>query len=457
MMSKKQQKEIERRLIELVNNRNNDNKCGECNSAYPTWASYNIGIFLCGRCASVHKRILGPPKNISHVLSLTLDQWSPSQVDKLSRIGNNKARKKWNPKRVPFPYDADDDISQVEQYIRDKYINGLFRDDEIDYEADGAGNSGGRSRLNSNYSNVETRSRLNSYDYRPRSNSARNDLPKLTHRKLTTFEYTQYRSQVNTICGFGYSNEDAILESLLLSNGNIETAIDILELDLKINPNQTETAPQLPKRRPVVSKPIEPKLSEEWWKNNQQSQITGQSQGSGIVSGQITGNPMMGQMMGQLTNGQPQIYQYTDPITGQISYIDSNGQQYLDPTNPAHQQQLMQQTNPQFLQQQHTKQNILSLYGNQNNSTIPLSQQQTAQQQQQQQQFQPQQAQPQFTGLIPPQMSLQSQQLLQQSQMMPQATNNGFGQQYSPQYYQGQPGQPGQTGQGYGNQFSQFR
>lgn len=47
---------------------------------------------------------------------------------------------------------------------------------------------------------------------------------------------------------YGYNDRDAVLESLLLSNGNIELALDILEQDSKINPTKEEIAPELPRR-----------------------------------------------------------------------------------------------------------------------------------------------------------------------------------------------------------------
>ena len=92
-MSKKYQKDIEKQLLDVVNSRGNDNRCGECGAEYPTWASYNLGIFLCGRCASVHRRVLGPPHyKISKVKSLTLDKWSQKKVDNLRRVGNSRAK-----------------------------------------------------------------------------------------------------------------------------------------------------------------------------------------------------------------------------------------------------------------------------------------------------------------------------------------------------------------------------
>ncbi|KAI5962480.1 GTS1 [Candida pseudojiufengensis] len=401
-MSRRHQKNTEKALIDIVNSRGNDNKCAECKAAYPTWASYNLGIFLCGRCASVHKRILGPPNyNISKVKSLTLDNWSNEQIANLRRIGNSKSRKKWNSKKIPFPFDGDDDVGLVEQYIRDKYILGKFRDDDVDpneFEDD---------RL-SKYSNDndEVNSR------RSRSNSTRSitTIPKLTHRKLTTFEYTQFQPQLSKIRSFGYNDRDAILESLLLSNGNIERALDILDLDIRINPSKQEIAPSLPNRprastnNSITSANQPTSSTSDWWSNNPQQQ---QLQISQTNTGAIT---------------QPQIYQYTDPVTGQISYVDQNGQEYLDPNNPQHQQQLMAMNNPQLIAQQTNKQNILSLYnqptGIQSPQGQPQQQQQTGffgqQPQQPQQVFQQPQQQPEFTGF----------------QQQPQQTGY-FGQQYT--------------------------
>ena len=406
MFSKKQQKEKERQLIEAVNSRGNDNKCGECGASHPTWASYTLGILLCGRCASVHKRVLGPPNhNISKVKSLTLDNWTEEQINQLRRIGNKKAKRKWNSKRIPFPYDGDDDVSAVEQYLRDKYIAGKFRDDGID-----------NSEYDDRSSKFSDADQGSSYSQRAltrlRSNSARSQsasIPRLTHRKLTTFEYTQYYTQAMKIRLYGYNDRDAVLESLLLSNGNIELALDILEQDSKINPTKEEIAPELPRRPQPSSANTNEKTqvsSDEWWNGN------------------TTALPQVPAITGAQTTGMPQIYQYTDPVTGQISYIDSNGQEYLDPNNPQHQNQLMQISNPQLIAQQTNKQNILSLYNQ------PTGQAFTQQQQPQQQQ----QQQPQYTNTV--YLQQQQQQQPQQPQQQPQFT--GFGQTQQTGYMFGQ-------------------
>ncbi|KAG7664599.1 GTS1 [[Candida] subhashii] len=426
MSLRKQQKNTEKQLIDIVNSRVNENKCGECGNSYPTWASYNLGILLCGRCASVHRKLLGPPnKDISKVKSLTLDTWTEQQMENLRRIGNKKAKKKWNPKRVPFPYDADDDVTVVEQYIRDKYINGKFRDDNIE---------------NADYDDRSSKYSEEEVNRRSRSNSAasRTVIPRLTYRKLTTFEYTQYPMQVSKIMGFGYNDKDAVLESLLLTNGNIDKALDILEQESKINPNKTERPPDLP-RRPTVSSTASGAATPS------AAGIT-PTGSSGASQQQQKANEWWnphGAAAAPPASSTPQIYQYTDPLTGQVSYIDSNGQEYLDPNNPQHQQQLMQMTNPQLVAQQTAKQGILSLYNQptqfMTNVAAPVSQ---VPQGQQTQQSLPQQQ-------VPQQQVPQQQQQPQQQFGFNQASfqQTGFAPQIQGQFpQQGQPGsaQPGQ-------------
>lgn len=407
-MSKKHEKLIERQLIDIVNSRGNDNKCGECGASYPTWASWNLGIFLCGRCASIHRRMLGGDKQISKVKSLTLDQWSHDQVDNLKRIGNKRAKRKWNSKREPFPFD-DDDESLIEEYIRNKYVLMKYRDDGYDGldEDDGFGKYSDDS---SDLKSVRLRLRLNSLLNPVRSTRSRANsraIPLLSHRKLTPAEQNQYSFQVNKIINnYGYTNidRDSILESLLLGQGSIDSALDILEQDLRQNPKQEEVPPNLPKRpstsnttsllnNSFPSQPQSQSLSE-WWNGNNNSSISANATGVPAATAIVT--------------GQPQIYQYTDPVTGQISYVDGNGQQYLDPSNPQHQQQINQQYNPQLIAQQTNKQNLMSLYNQPDKFTtgVAIKVDPLQQQAQQAQPTQPVQQQQQFTGFQQPQQQL---------------------------------------------------
>lgn len=45
--------------------------------AGPRWASWNLGVFICIRCAGIHRNL---GVHISRVKSVNLDQWTPEQI-----------------------------------------------------------------------------------------------------------------------------------------------------------------------------------------------------------------------------------------------------------------------------------------------------------------------------------------------------------------------------------------
>lgn len=60
-------------------------RCADCREAGTDWVSVNLGLFLCVRCAGVH-RSLGT--HISRVKSITMDAWLPEEVALLQELGN---------------------------------------------------------------------------------------------------------------------------------------------------------------------------------------------------------------------------------------------------------------------------------------------------------------------------------------------------------------------------------
>jgi len=48
-----------------------------CNPG-PRWASWNLGCFFCLTCAGIHRRL---GTHISKVKSVTLDSWTPEQIE----------------------------------------------------------------------------------------------------------------------------------------------------------------------------------------------------------------------------------------------------------------------------------------------------------------------------------------------------------------------------------------
>ncbi|KAJ6007736.1 hypothetical protein N7540_011712 [Penicillium herquei] len=119
-ISKRQQLRNEKALADLIRTVPGNDRCADCDALTPGWASWNMGIFLCMRCAAIHRKL---GTHISKVKSLSMDTWSSEQVDNMKSHGNLLMNKIYNPKNVkpPVPTDIDEADSCMERFIRQKY------------------------------------------------------------------------------------------------------------------------------------------------------------------------------------------------------------------------------------------------------------------------------------------------------------------------------------------------
>uniref|UniRef100_A0A674K9S2 Small ArfGAP 1 n=1 Tax=Terrapene triunguis TaxID=2587831 RepID=A0A674K9S2_9SAUR len=86
--AQKQNEQHQAILAKLL--REEDNKyCADCEAKGPRWASWNTGVFICIRCAGIHRNL---GVHISRVKSVNLDQWTPEQIQCMQDMGNTKAR-----------------------------------------------------------------------------------------------------------------------------------------------------------------------------------------------------------------------------------------------------------------------------------------------------------------------------------------------------------------------------
>lgn len=89
-----------------------------CINQGPTWASTNLGVFVCMRCSGIH-RSLGT--HISKVKSTVLDNWKPPMVARMAAIGNEIAKRIYE-SGVPANYPKNfTDQHQLVSWIRNKY------------------------------------------------------------------------------------------------------------------------------------------------------------------------------------------------------------------------------------------------------------------------------------------------------------------------------------------------
>lgn len=89
----------------------------KCILAGPRWASWNLGVFLCIRCAGIHRNL---GVHISRVKSVNLDSWTPEQVVSLQQMGNSRARAVYEA-QMPDAFRRPQTDSALESFIRAKY------------------------------------------------------------------------------------------------------------------------------------------------------------------------------------------------------------------------------------------------------------------------------------------------------------------------------------------------
>jgi len=126
MASRKSKSEVEREKIiqsrcqELLKRmlQDEDNKyCVDCDAKGPRWVSWNLGIFVCIRCAGIHRNL---GVHISKVKSVNLDSWTPQQVSCMQIMGNSRARAVYEA-NIPEGFRRPQTDSQLDTFIRAKY------------------------------------------------------------------------------------------------------------------------------------------------------------------------------------------------------------------------------------------------------------------------------------------------------------------------------------------------
>lgn len=110
---------LQKKLKELAK-RPGNTTCADCSSPAPTWASFNLGIFLCMECAGHHR---GIGVHITQVRSMTLDSWTPIMVANMERVGNTRANSVWQGRLDPrHRIGPAATAQQRDHFIRSKYV-----------------------------------------------------------------------------------------------------------------------------------------------------------------------------------------------------------------------------------------------------------------------------------------------------------------------------------------------
>jgi len=104
--------------------------CADCNSTNVAWANVTAGVFVCARCAGIHR---GLGTHISKVKSLYLDEWEPQQIEWMKFMGNSRGNRYWEcnlPNSIAKP-NSESDMATRSSYITRKYVSKSFIDTDL--------------------------------------------------------------------------------------------------------------------------------------------------------------------------------------------------------------------------------------------------------------------------------------------------------------------------------------
>lgn len=112
-----------RRILKELQELDGNKTCADCHAKSPRWASWNLGVFLCIRCAGIHRSI---GVHITKIKSTTLDSWTQEQIDTfISKGGNEKVNKVFE-SQLPTTFRRPSSDHDAEKFIRAKYEKRQF-------------------------------------------------------------------------------------------------------------------------------------------------------------------------------------------------------------------------------------------------------------------------------------------------------------------------------------------
>eukprot|EP00123_Amoebidium_parasiticum_P007780 comp18355_c0_seq1/m.19491 comp18355_c0_seq1/g.19491 ORF comp18355_c0_seq1/g.19491 comp18355_c0_seq1/m.19491 type:complete len:377 (-) comp18355_c0_seq1:225-1355(-) len=126
---KKEQHEGHMRLLQELTSDGDNQFCADCGMKGPRWASWNLGAFLCIRCAGLHRNI---GVHISKVKSTNLDTWTPEQIESMKKKGNTYVNDIYEAclppdfRRPVNDFEADSFIKA--KYVRKEYVDRPAKD-----------------------------------------------------------------------------------------------------------------------------------------------------------------------------------------------------------------------------------------------------------------------------------------------------------------------------------------
>ncbi len=121
-MNQKEKVEAIKRQLVVINKllKKPENKfCADCKRPSPTWASINLGVFICINCSGCHREI---GVHVTKIKSVNLDVWPNEVLKNFQKINNKIANEYWEYNLRNFNFKSiQNDNRKLIKFIRDKY------------------------------------------------------------------------------------------------------------------------------------------------------------------------------------------------------------------------------------------------------------------------------------------------------------------------------------------------
>ena len=121
-MNQKEKAEAIKRQLVIIDKllKKPENKfCADCKRTSPSWASINLGVFVCINCSGCHREI---GVHVTKIKSVNLDVWPSEVLKNFQKINNKIANEYWEYKLKKFDFKSiQNDNYKLIKFIRDKY------------------------------------------------------------------------------------------------------------------------------------------------------------------------------------------------------------------------------------------------------------------------------------------------------------------------------------------------
>jgi hypothetical protein len=117
------------RCREIADSKENET-CADCEATKPDWAAINIGIWLCIKCAGIHRN-LGVEFSVVRSLDLDTECWDKEIADYMEAVGNVRGREQYEA-LCPVYYMRPDDKINISPAIRENWIRAKYQRKEFE-------------------------------------------------------------------------------------------------------------------------------------------------------------------------------------------------------------------------------------------------------------------------------------------------------------------------------------